>query len=91
MNNLFHIGHYITSVDLAYGVALKILEMELALAKFANKFSATVLWDQANGEIGEKNAAFPSGWNGEDTYPGGGASQDPWSTTGIAAVATTLA
>jgi len=86
MNNLFHIGHYITSVDLAYGVALKILEMELALAKFANKFSATVLWDQANGEIGEKNAAFPSGWNGEDTYPGGGASQDPWSTTGIAAV-----
>ncbi|WP_170953565.1 clostripain-related cysteine peptidase [Synechococcus sp. UW179A] len=87
MTGLFHIGHYITSVDLAFTEALKILEMELALAKFADKFSSTVLWDQANGEIGQSNASFPSGWNGEDTFPGGGASQEPWSTTGIAAIA----
>ncbi len=90
MKNLFHVGYYITAVDLAKTSAQKILETELALVKFPGKFAATVLWDQGNGEIGKANASFPSGWNGEDTYLGGGASQDLWSTTGIAKVEPSL-
>ena len=34
--------------------------------------------------------SYPSGWDGERTFPSGGCKQDPWATTGMALYTPTL-
>ena len=81
----YNIALYSTSVDLWKGIALDLLETELALAQNPGQFSALALLDQAKKTFydGNNGGSFPTGWNGKDWYDENGFSQDLWSTTGI--------
>lgn len=89
--NTYNIGFYYTNVDLAQGLMTNLAEIELALKYNPNSFSGLMLLDQARGITDEEDivysyrtSAFPTGWNGTDTYRNRGFSNDIWRDTGIA-------
>ncbi len=84
MASTYNIANLFTNVDLARYLTENLVEKELALLKNPGQFSSVILFDQANGV--DNNLAFPTGWNGADSYYTSGFSQDIWKETGIAIV-----
>lgn len=84
MADTYNIANLFTNVDLSRYLTENLVEKELALLKNPGQFSSLILFDQANGV--DNNLAYPTGWNGVDSYDTSGFSQDIWKKTGIAIV-----
>lgn len=84
MADTYNIANLFTNVDLAMYLTENLVEKELALLINPGQFSSSILFDQANGV--DNNLAYPTGWNGVDSYYTSGFSQDIWTKTGIAIV-----
>ena len=74
MADTYNIANLFTNVDLSRYLTENLVEKELALLKNPGQFYSSILFDQANGV--DNNLAYPTGWNGVDSYNTSGFSQD---------------
>lgn len=92
MSSVYQFASYYTNVDLANGLTVNLVEIELALQRNPDQFAGFILFDQAKGKNDEGegfeiiSTAFSTGWNGLQSEAEGGFNQPIWTRTGVAKI-----